>query len=195
MADFSKTFHGRHIYNIRVFARNLLRQICVLVSMKLSLLFALLLCHCLNNYCLPDTTIRYSAYNRNSSVRTQLVTRLLELQLTVVCSALPILQSSQISQTNVLEMEGSYFRRLENSIATACICAFSRLSVPHACCCCHRRSMYLLVCICLQNAVRLYCVCVIHLSHNHPDVIVGWFTYKQFDEYMGQCGFCFILFM
>ena len=33
--------------------------------------------------------------------------------------------------------------------------------------------MYLLVCICVHIAVRLCCVCVIHFSHNHTDVIVG----------------------
>ena len=33
--------------------------------------------------------------------------------------------------------------------------------------------MYLLLCICAQIAVRLYCASIIHLSHTHTDVIVG----------------------
>ena len=34
-------------------------------------------------------------------------------------------------------------------------------------------SIYLLVCIRLHIGVRLYFVCIIHLSHTHTDVIVG----------------------
>ena len=61
----------------------------------------------------------------------QLVTRLLELQLTHLT-----LLYTQNSLQDILKVEGSRSRLLETSIATACICAFSHLSVPHACCCC-----------------------------------------------------------
>ena len=55
---------------------------------------------------------------------TQLHSRLTELQLTIVCFVLLFCSPT----TNVLEVEGSRSRLLENSIATACICASSYMS-------------------------------------------------------------------
>ena len=51
-----------------------------------------------------------------------------------------------------------------------CICV-SSTCLSHVYCC--RTPIYLLMCICVHIAVRLCCVCVIHLSHTHADVIVG----------------------
>ena len=94
----------------------------------------------------------------------QLVTRLLELQLTLVCYVLPFYSPTRSIRRIT--------RLLENSIATACICAFSHLSFLHAYCCWFRCSMNLLVCICIHTNNIIVCwLCVIHLSHT--DVIVG----------------------
>ena len=76
---------------------------------------------------------------------------------------------------NVLEMEGSGSRLLEKSSASACIYAFSYVSLPYVYYCWFRWSMYLFVCFCVHIAVRLFCACVIHLFHTHTDVIVDLF--------------------
>ena len=77
-----------------------------------------------------------------------------------------IVQQSQLN-------ERSCSRLLKNSTVTTLLILHSHtyLSV-HAYYCWIRRSMYLLACICLHIAVRLCCVCVIHPSHTHTDVIV-----------------------
>ena len=126
-----------------------------------------------NNNCLFNTTICYSAHNRNSllELHMQLVSRLLQLQLTHWSLYLALLQSNTFSLTNVLEMEGSCSRLLEKSTAAVCICAFSYMSFTHACRCCFRCSIYLLVCICVHITIRLCCICVIHLPHTYTDVI------------------------
>ena len=69
------------------------------------------------------------------------------------------------SLTNVLEMEAFCCCLLKKSTAT--VCAFPYMYFPHAYCCWFRCSIYLLVCICVHIAVRLCCVCIIHLSHIH----------------------------
>ena len=81
-----------------------------------------------NYNCLYDTTIRYSAYNRNCFVRTSYATchKTNWLQLTHWSLYL----ANTFSLTNVLEVEGSRSRLLEQSTATVCICAFSDMPFP-----------------------------------------------------------------
>ena len=82
-----------------------------------------------NFFCLVvHYTINSSAGSEQSS-NMQLHTRLTEFLLTLV-----FLYTHAFSLQNVLKVEVSRSRLLENSIATTCICAFSYLSVPHACC-------------------------------------------------------------
>ena len=66
-------------------------------------------------------------------VHTQLHTRLIEFLLTALSCF--FIYTHALNQQNVLKIEGSRSCLLENSIATACICASSYLSVPHTCCC------------------------------------------------------------
>ena len=77
----------------------------------------------------------------------QLITSLLELQLTDWSLYLVFLYAHTFSLQNIIKVEYSRSRLLEKSIATVCICAFSYMSFPHAYCCWFRCSMYLLMCI------------------------------------------------
>ena len=62
---------------------------------------------------------------------------------------LPFYVYTAFSLQNVLKVEGSRSRLLKNSIATACIRAFSYLSARFVCCYWIACSMNLLVCICI----------------------------------------------
>ena len=137
--------------------------------------FSLLLCHCSLNWYNTNDNNR-CLFNSLFELHTQLVTRLLLLQLTHWSLYLAFLYSNKFSRTKVLEMEGSCSRLLGKSTSTVCICTFSYMSFPHDYCCCFRCSMYLLVCtsICVHIAVRLCCACVIHLSHTHTNVVVDY---------------------
>ena len=176
-SNFQYTFW---VYNIVTFLsfKNVLIWVWF-VSVKLFLSFTLLSCHCshLTDTTitrLSDTTIRCSAHNlfvstalfikslepRSSNTQPQYKTDW--LQLTHWSLYLAFLWSNIFSLTNVLVMEGTCSRLLEKSTATVCICSFSYMSFLHAYCCWFRCSI----------AVRLCCICVIHLSHSHTDVIV-----------------------
>ena len=137
-------------------------------------MLALSLCHCSQ---LTDTTIiititasptqQFTILCTTATVflelHTQFVNRLLESQLTDWPLYFAFLYLNTFSLTSFLEMEDSCFCLLEKTAATVCICAFSYVYFHHAYCCWYRFSMYLLV-----------CVCVVHLSHTHTDVIVGY---------------------
>ena len=76
-------------------------------------------------------------YNNNTNVllalHTQLVIRLLEFQLTPARFVLHIcICTASVRRT--FSMWNVHYLFLQNSIAKACVCAFSNLSVPHACC-------------------------------------------------------------
>ena len=102
-----------------------------------------------NYNCLSDTTNRYSAYNRNCFVYTELVTRLLRLQLTdrSLYPALLLVQSNTFSLQNVLEDSCSCL--LDKFAATVCICAFSYM----------REILFILVG--LGGIYLCWCICVI----------------------------------
>ena len=72
----------------------------------------------------------------------------------------------QQDQSNELELKGSRTQLLENSIATACICAFSHLSVPYACC-------YWFTWIVFYAYPSVFGYVMFALSISHTDVIVG----------------------
>ena len=75
-------------------------------------------------------------FQLNSLLFTLLLSQeLVVIQLSLCKVVLPLYIPSAFSLQNVLKVEGSRSRLLENSLATACICAFSYLSVPHSCCC------------------------------------------------------------
>ena len=69
--------------------------------------------------------------NRNWLTHTWLT----ELLLTGCLLCLSLLHAHTFSLQNVLKVEGSCSRFLEDSIATVCFCAFLYFSVPHACRC------------------------------------------------------------
>ena len=89
-----------------------------------------------NNNCLSDTRIHYSANNCNCFVRTPHVTchktAWITIQSCPFCQ--PLLYTDAFSLQNVLNVEGSWSRLLENFIAKAFVCAFSFLSALHVCC-------------------------------------------------------------
>ena len=68
-------------------------------------------------------------------LHTQLVTRLIELQLTDCSPYLAFLYAPTFSLHNVVKVEDSRSRILEKSIVTVCICAFLYMLLPHAYCC------------------------------------------------------------
>ena len=105
-----------------------------------NLLTSLFLAHnysllCSQHFC-KHWTYSLDLHNtRSSNTQTQLVTRLTELLLTHWSLYLTLLYAHVFSLQNILKVESFRSRLLETSIATACICAFSHLPVPHACCC------------------------------------------------------------
>ena len=132
-----------------------------------------IMCHCSNLYHVCNNNFFFVI----------LVTQLFAKSLQLFCSqatshkadwiltdycplCLAVLYMHNFSLQKVLKVEGSRSRLLENSIATACICTFSYLSVPFffmlvvvglfGMC-----SMYLLVCICV---LRTHCLLLRSLS-------------------------------
>ena len=152
-------------------------------------MFSLFSCHCshLTNTTLIititvcPTTIRHSAHSRNCLVRSSHATWHKTAYITTDCYPLylPLLYTYVFRLQNGLNVEGSWSCLLEISNAKACVCAFSYQLFPHTYCCWFRCSMYLLGCICVHITVRLCCVCVIHLSYTHTDVIVGLLIYSS----------------
>ena len=130
----------------------------VLVSIKLSLLSILLLCHCSNLNTFRKLHLYVISFTR---LFVNLLATFFES-----ANLYSLALYSTFSLTNVLAIEGFSFRLLEKSYATVCICAFSYVPFPHAYCCWFR---------CSINLLEWFCV--VHLSHTHTDVIVG-FTYK-----------------
>ena len=81
---------------------------------------------------------------------------------------LALLQSNKISQTNVLEAEDSRTNLPENSIATACICAFSCLPATHTCC---YWFIWRVFCVFVQT-LRIV-VFIFSISCFHADALIG----------------------
>ena len=72
------------------------------------------------------------------------------------------------SPHNIIKVEISSFRLLENSIATACICSFSYLNISHACCCQLIRQVFDVFVVCAFCAhIASCCVIVIYLFRVH----------------------------
>ena len=109
-----------------------------------------------NNYndnCLFDTTICYFVDNHNCFGHTQLHTRQTKLLLTRCLLSLVFLYVHTFSGQNVLKVKGSLSCLFENSIATACICALSYLSVLFS---------FMLVVIGLLGSFSIYLlVCIV----------------------------------
>ena len=83
------------------------------------------------------------------------------LQLTYCSFYMTLLYTHVFSLQNILKVEGSPSRLLETSIATACLCVFSHLTVPHTCYCWFRFSLMLRY---PSFSYSYWCYC--------------WFTYK-----------------
>ena len=94
----------------------------------------------------------------------QLVTRLLELQLTDWSLYFVFLYFNTFSLTNVLEMESCCSHLLEKSTAIVIICAFSYMSFPYVYCWWFSCSIYLLVYSFVYIADRL---CYLSLSYSY----------------------------
>ena len=106
------------------------------------------------------TTIRCNRFvsKKNFTTATSRKTEWIITDYCLLC--LVVLQYETFSLTNVLK----------DSIATACICAFSYLSVPYACCYWFRCSKYVLVYWDTLTLLRLLTVHLRYPSHIHTDV-------------------------
>ena len=127
------------------------------ISIKLFIVRTIYVCHSFqliqrhnsnyNNNCLFDILLCLQSFCKQQHLfvrhETRLYTKLTELLLPVVWFVLLFYSPTQtvwltfLKQNVLFEAGGSRSRLLQNSIATACICAFSYFFVPcfpHACC-------------------------------------------------------------